>query len=352
MGLTVGIAPLSASVRSRSCGWRKTTVARSSSTVATGGDEVSDLRFDELRAEEVVYAIHRQERTFLPSRDHCPLDPTRPGTPLTEIPLPAFEIAVFDNRFPAFEAPKGAAEVVVYTDDHDASFGTLPPERAEALMWVWRHRYMELGAREDVDYVFIFENRGVEVGVTLHHPHGQIYGYPFVPPVGRHELAADERLGGCAPCAMLGRELADGHRVLFENDCVVSYVPYAARWAFEAHVVLREHRASVADCEPEELRLLAAGLQALVRGYDALFDRPFPYVMAVHQAPTAGSAGGAGSSPSPRQGHLHVEFYPPLRTAERLKYLAGSEQGAGTFISDTLPEESAAKLRDAIARAA
>jgi UDPglucose--hexose-1-phosphate uridylyltransferase len=309
---------------------------------------VSELRFDELRGEQVDYAIHRQERTFLPARDHCPLCPTRPGGPPTEIPFPAFEIAVFENRFPAFESPHGAAEVVVYTDDHDASFGTLAPARAEALMWVWRHRYEELGARADVDYVFIFENRGVEVGVTLHHPHGQIYGYPFVPPVPAVELAADERLGGCAPCALLARELADGERILHESDAVVAYVPFAARWAYEAHVVLREHRPSLLDCSAPELRELAEALQAVVRGYDALFDRPFPYVMVIHQAPTGAGAAGAGGA----GGHLHVEFYPPLRTAEKLKYLAGSEQGAGTFISDTLPEASAAMLREAIARAA
>jgi UDPglucose--hexose-1-phosphate uridylyltransferase len=300
-------------------------------------------RFNELRGEQVDYAIQRQDRTFLPARDHCPLDPTRPGGPPTEIPAPHFEIAVFENRFPAFEAPLGAAEVVVYTDDHDASFGSLAPDRAEALMWVWRHRYAELGAREDIDYVFIFENRGVEVGVTLHHPHGQIYGFPFLPPVPALELAADERLGGCAPCSLLRDELGDGRRVVYENESVVAYIPYAARWAYEAHVVLREHRPSLLACEGMELRALAAALQAVVRGYDALFERPFPYVMAVHQAPTGGR---------PDAGHLHVEFYPPLRTAEKLKYLAGSEQGAGTFISDTLPEESAVGLREAIARAA
>jgi UDPglucose--hexose-1-phosphate uridylyltransferase len=311
---------------------------------------VSDLRFEELRGEEVTYAIHRQDRTFLPSRENCPLDPTKPGGEPTEIPFPSFEVAVFDNRFPAFEAPGGAAEVVVYTDDHDASFATLSAERAEDLMWVWRHRYLELGAREDVDYVYIFENRGVEVGVTLHHPHGQIYGYPFLPPVPRLELEADRRLGGCAPCALLQRELEDGRRLLIENDGVVAYVPYAARWAYEAHVVMRRHRASLLECEPEELRSLSIVLQTLVRGYDALFDRPFPYVMAVHQAPTvAASRPGAETA---GQGHLHIEFYPPLRTAEKLKYLAGSEQGAGAFISDTLPEESAARLREAIARAA
>jgi UDPglucose--hexose-1-phosphate uridylyltransferase len=302
---------------------------------------LSELRFNELRGEQVVYAIHRQDRTFLPQRESCPLCPTRPGGPPTEVPFPAFEIAVFENRFPAFEAPHGAAEVVVYTDDHDASFGSLPAQRAEDLMWVWRHRYLELGARPDVAYVFIFENRGVEVGVTLHHPHGQVYAFPFLPPVPALEIAADERLGSCALCALMSDELRDERRIVDQNDAVLSYVPHAARWPYEVHVALREHRPSLLECEPDELRLLATALQRLARGYDALFARPFPYMMVVHQAPTDGTA----------RGHLHVELYTPLRTASKLKYLAGSEQGAGTFISDTLPEESAAALREAIARA-
>ncbi len=304
---------------------------------------MGELRFEELRGEWVDYAIHRQERTFLPSEEHCPLCPTRPGGPPTEIPFPAFEIAVFENRFPAFESPRGAAEVVVYTDRHHDSFATLPPERARALMWVWRERYEELGARRDVEYVLIFENRGVEVGVTLHHPHGQIYAYPFLPPVPAAERAADARLGGCAPCVLLGRELEDGLRIVYENEHVLVYVPHAARWPYEAHVVLRAHRPTLLHCAPAELNALADALQALTRGYDALFERQFPYVMVVHQAPTGARA--------EREGHLHVEFYPPLRTAHKLKYLAGSEQGGGVFIVDTLPEVSAAALREAIGRA-
>ena len=300
---------------------------------------MSERRFNELRGEQVVYAVHRQDRTFLPTEGHCPLCPTRPGHPPTEIPFPSFEIAVFDNRFPSFERPDGAAEVVVYTDEHRGSFGGLAPDRAEALMWVWRHRYEELGARPDVAYVLIFENRGVEVGTTLHHPHGQIYGYPFLPPVPALELVADERLGGCAICAQLAREGEDRVRVVLSNDDVVSYVPWAARWPFEVHVVLREHRPSLADCTPSELAELANALQAVTRGYDALFARPFPYIMVLHQAPTDGH----------NDGHLHAEFYPPLRTAEKLKFAAGSEQGAGTFIMDVMPEDSAAALREAIA---
>ena len=211
---------------------------------------MGELRFEELRGEWVDYAIHRQERTFLPSEEHCPLCPTRPGGPPTEIPFPAFEIAVFENRFPAFESPRGAAEVVVYTDRHHDSFATLPPERVRALMWVWRARYEELGAREDVEYVLIFENRGVEVGVTLHHPHGQIYAYPFLPPVPAAERAADARLGGCAPCVLLGRELEEGLRMVYENEHVLVYVPRAARWPYEAHVVLRAHRPTLPHCAP------------------------------------------------------------------------------------------------------
>jgi UDPglucose--hexose-1-phosphate uridylyltransferase len=295
---------------------------------------VSEQRFNELRGEEVVYAIARQERTFLPDAEHCPLCATRPGGPRTEIPLQTFEIAVFENLFPTFEAPAGAAEVVVYTDDHYGSFASLEPQRARDLMWVWRQRYEELGAREDVAYVLIFENRGVEVGTTLHHPHGQIYAFPFLPPVPAAELAADARLGRCASCALLARELEAAERVVYASEEVVAYVPYAARWPYETHVVMREHRPSLLECEPRELDALAAALQAVTQAFDRLFERPFPYVMVLHQAPCDGR--GAG--------HLHVEFYPPLRSATKLKYLAGAEQGAGTFIMDVLPEASAAAL--------
>jgi UDPglucose--hexose-1-phosphate uridylyltransferase len=304
---------------------------------------VGELRFNELRGEWVDYAVHRQERTFLPASADCPLCPTRPGGPQTEIPAGAFEVVVFENRFPAFQAPRGAAEVVVYTDSHTGSFATLPAQRARALMWVWRERYVALGARADVEYVLIFENRGVEVGVTLHHPHGQIYGYPLLPPVPAAEAAADARLGACAVCKLVRAELLAERRLLAQDEHVVTYVPVAARWPYEAHVAMRAHRQSLRECSPAELDALADALQALTRGYDALFERACPYVMVVHQAPSAGHLEG--------HGHLHVEFYPPLRSADKLKYLAGSEQGGGTFIVDTLPEESARALREAIARA-
>jgi UDPglucose--hexose-1-phosphate uridylyltransferase len=293
---------------------------------------VSELRFNELRGEQVVYAAHRQERTLRPGRADCPLCP---GS--AEIPVESFEIAVLENRFPAFDA----SEVVVYTDSHEGSFGGLPARRVEALMWVWRERYRELGARPGVDYVLIFENRGEVVGATLDHPHGQVYGYPFVPPVPAAERAADERAGGCVPCRLAAEELASGERVVLERDGVVAYVPYAARWPYEVHVTPREHRASLLDCAGADLRALAGCLQAVARGYDALWDRPLPYMMVLHQAPTDGLGGG----------HLHVEFYTPLRAPDTPKFLASGEQGAGTFSVDVLPERAAAELRAAVERA-
>ena len=188
---------------------------------------------------------------------------------------------------------------MVYTDDHHGSFPGLAPERAEALMWVWRHRYSELGRREDVEYVMIFENRGVEVGVTLHHPHGQIYAYPFLPPVPALRVSLPTSVWVAArPCALLERELADRQRLVHENDALVAYVPLAARWPYETHVVMREHRAQPARLQRQRLKLLAAGLQAVTRGFDALFDRPFPYMMVVHQAPTGVAAAPADTCTS------------------------------------------------------
>jgi UDPglucose--hexose-1-phosphate uridylyltransferase len=308
---------------------------------------VSERRFNELRGEEVVYAVHRQDRTYLPDAADCPLCPTRPGGPRTEIPVESFEVAVFENRFPAFSPPEGAAEVVVYTPEHEGSFGHLPAERAEAVMWAWRDRYAELGARPDVQYVLIFENRGELVGTTLHHPHGQIYGYPFVPPVPAAERRADERRGGCTPCAMAGEEITAGDRMVHANDSFAAYVPWAARWPYEVHVTATAHRPSLAQCGGAELRDLADALQVVARAYDALFDRPFPYMMVVHQAPTdtpqGGTSGGSG-------GHLHVELYPPLRSADKVKHLASGEQGAGTFSVDVMPETAARELRLAVGR--
>jgi UDPglucose--hexose-1-phosphate uridylyltransferase len=319
---------------------------------------MSELRWNPLLGEWVATATHRQDRTFLPPKDFCPLCPTRPGGFPTEVPEPTYDIVVFENRFPTLlsEPPDpavaptdlspvqrsaGACEVVVYSADHGTSLAREPVARIHKLLQVWGDRYRELGAREYVKYVYIFENKGEEIGVTLHHPHGQIYAYPFIPPIIQRELdrsaAHQARTGGCLLCDIGEEERHAQRRLVAQNDGFSAYIPFFARWPYEVHISSRRHVTDLDGFTPAESRELAAILKSVLAGYDALFDRPFPYVMALHQRPTDGG--------DYRHYHFHVEFYPPLRTATKLKYLAGSEAGAGLFINDTLPEEKAAELR-------
>jgi UDPglucose--hexose-1-phosphate uridylyltransferase len=320
--------------------------------VSRGG---SHLRWHPLRGEWVVYAGHRQNRTFLPPPEYNPLAPaTDPGQP-TEVPAGRYDIAVFENRFPALsggssEHPesvvetrpgKGACEVVVFTQDPTTSLGALPLWHIELLFEVWGDRTRELGARDDVAYVFPFENRGVEVGVTLSHPHGQIYAYPFVPPLAARELEMQR-----AYLALHGRglfadhlraELSDGRRILYASERAVTFLPAFARYPYELWVAPVREAQTLADLTPAERAEMARALKTALLKLDGLWSRPAPYVMVFHQAPTDGA-------PHP-EAHLHIEIYPAYRMPGRLKYLAGSEVGAGVFTADTLPEEKAAELR-------
>ncbi|HEX3506823.1 MAG TPA: galactose-1-phosphate uridylyltransferase [Candidatus Dormibacteraeota bacterium] len=309
-----------------------------------------DLRFDPLRREWVAYATERNDRTFLPT-DFCPLCPSGIGG-ASEVPLDTFEVVVFENRFPAFGPDRSGGrvvrpattgcEVVVYTPEHKMTLAQLPVDRVRLLIDVWADRYKELGARADVAYVYIFENKGEEIGVTLHHPHGQIYALPFIPPFAAAELEAARdhhaSTGRCLHCDELAAEL-DGPRLLFADDSMAAFVPNAARWPYEVHVYPRRHVTSIAELDAAERADLAAALLRVAGTYDRHFEFSTPYVMAMHQAPTDG-----GAWP---ETHLHIEFYPPHRRPDRLKHLAGVELGAGTFVNDTRPEDTAAQLRRA-----
>jgi UDPglucose--hexose-1-phosphate uridylyltransferase len=300
---------------------------------------VYQRRWNPLRREWVLVAASRQTRTFLPERADCPLCPSQPEHS-TEIPAAHFQAAVFDNRFPAmvpWPPAGGLCEVVVYTEEHEGSFATLPAEQLDRLAEVWTDRYRELAARRGIKYVFIFENRGEQVGVTLHHPHGQIYAYPFVPPVAATELG--RHAGGCVQCKVIRDELSARRRVLINEGGIVAFVPEAARWPYEVHVATRAHRAALPDVPSAGRRALLVAMQRITRAYDRLFELPMPYMMSMHQSPAEVS----------EQAHLHVEFYPILRDRGKLKYLAGSESGAGVFINDTLAEESADRLRSLLA---
>ena len=312
------------------------------------------MRWHPLRGEWVIYSGARQHRTFLPVAANNPLAPTQPGGPATELPRGDYDVAVFENRFPAFyesatERPvaivptapaNGACEVVVYSQDPRGALGRLPLAQIELLVEVWADRTRELAIRSDVAYVFVFENRGVEVGVTLHHPHGQIYAYPFVPPLVAIELGQQrahlERTGRNLLERHIEAEVAEGRRIIYRGPHAVAFVPVCARYAYEIWVAPTRAVPSFAELAGAELRDFARALKVALAKLDGLWQRDMPYVMVFHQAPCDGEAH--------PEAHLHAQIYPPYRMPDRLKYLAGSELGAGTFAADTLPEQTAAEL--------
>jgi len=320
---------------------------------------MSELRWNPLLEQWVITATHRQERTFFPPDDYCPLCPTKPGGFPTEIPEESYELVTFDNKFPSLHrvAPEpavketdlykirkaeGVCEVVLYTQDHTTSLAEESEENIEQLIYVWTDRYIELGKLEYVDYVFIFENKGKEIGVTLTHPHGQIYAYPFIPPVIEKELNASKKhkrkTGHCLLCDVLAEEMKDGRRLVYENEHFVAIIPFYARYPYEVHILPKKHQRSLTEFNKAEKHSLANVLKTVLAKFDNLWGISFPYMMVMHQKPTDGKAHGYY--------HFHIEFYPPYRTPGKLKFLAGSESGAGVFINDTLAEEKAKELRE------
>lgn len=315
------------------------------------------MRWHPLRGEWVVYASNRQNRTFLPPKEYSPLAVTSNPEFPTELPAGDYDIAVFENLFPSLtdeadSAPelftqalpaKGSCEVVVFSKDPDTSLGTLPLNQIELILQVWADRTLEIGSREHIQYVMPFENRGVEVGVTLHHPHGQIYSYPFVPPVPQQMLKTQteyyQKNGRGMLTDFIEEEKSAKSRIIYENDHAISFIPVCARYPYETWVLPKRPVAWLYEMNPLELQDLALALKTTLLKFDKLWDRPFPYILILYQAPTDGT--------DHPESHLHFQFYPPYRNKERLKFLAGTEVGAGMFVNDTWPEEKAAELRDA-----
>jgi UDPglucose--hexose-1-phosphate uridylyltransferase len=298
----------------------------------------SHLRWHPLRGEWVAYAGHRQHRTFLPPPEYNPLAASCDSEFATEVPdgdwdPPDLGVATAEGR--------GVCEVVVFTQDSTASLGTLPLPHIALLIDVWADRYCALSARPDVQYVYPFENRGREMGVTLHHPHGQIYGYPFVPPVPARELAEQRRYldqhGRGLLADFIAREASDRMRMLYQGDHVAAFMPICARYSYEVWIAPYRGAPSIAGLTRDERLDFARALKTVLLKFDGLWQAPFPYVMAIHQAPTDGQ--------SHPEAHVHAEFYPAYRMAGRLKYLAGSELGAGVFTADTVPEEKVKELQ-------
>ncbi len=328
---------------------------RAPSPESSGRQPNAHLRWHPLRGEWVAYATHRQHRTFLPPPEYNPLAPTTDPQHPTEVPAGPWDVAVFENLFPTLtpgahdppelsvptEPGKGVCEVVVFTQDATSSLGRLPLDHLELLIDVWADRYEALGARPEIQYVFPFENRGVEVGVTLHHPHGQIYAYPFVPPVPARELEQQRAYfdlhGRGLLETFIEQEVAEDLRTVFVGQYAVAFVPICARYPYEVWVAPTRPVPSFAAMTPRERADFARALKTVLLKFDGMWNRPFPYILVFHQAPTDGALH--------PESHLHAEFYPAYRMPGRLKFLAGSEIGAGVFTADTLPEQKAEELR-------
>jgi len=320
---------------------------------------MSELRWNPTLEEWVITATHRQDRTFFPPPDYNPLAPTHPGGFPTEVPAPDYEIVVFENKFPSLRShppepsvegtelmpvlpAQGICEVICYTPDATGELARLPVEKIEELVYVWADRFEELSAHDYVKYVYIFENKGKEIGVTLSHPHGQIYAYPFLPPIPEKEVGAArryfERTGRNVFADVLDQELKDGRRIVAENPHFLAVVPFYARYPYEVHILARDDRTAISDFDAEERTALAQMLKTVMEKYNNLWNRSMPYIMLMHQRPSDGEDYGYY--------RFHIEFYPPYRTPDKLKYLAGSEAGAGAFINDTHAEVTAQTLRE------
>lgn len=238
---------------------------------------------------------------------------------------------------------QGICRVVNYSPRHDLTLAELPLDQVVTLIDVWRSEYRLLGVRPEVNHVLIFENKGKEVGVSNPHPHCQIYATNFVfSLIEREEAAAEDyhlRTGRNLFLDIIAAEQHDGRRIIAETPSAIAFVPQFARYAYEVYVMPKQLRHSLDDLSDAEIYDLAATLQKVLIKYDNLFRMPFPYLLAVHQAPTDG----AGH----KQFQLHIELQPPLRQPGLLKFLAGPELGGGNFLSDTSPEEKAAELQAA-----
>jgi len=317
----------------------------------------TELRRDPLLDEWVVVAGHRQARTFHPPTNECPLCPST-AEQLTEIPESGYEVVVFENRFPSLtmheikdlDVPDifpgfGRCEVVCFTSDHNSSLANVSPARMRTILSAWMDRDRSLSEIEGVEYVFIFENRGVEVGVTLSHPHGQIYAYPFIPPRDKQmrAVATDytHETGRSLYQDVIDNEIDSQERIVFDGEHWVGFVPQAARWPFEIQLFTRRHISHVSDLNEAEQEEFAHAYPLLLKSLDAVLDVEMPYIAAWHQAPVGCSD---------QESRLFLEIFTLRRAQGKLKYLAGSESAAWVWVNDIAPEHAANEIRAAAKR--
>ena len=320
---------------------------------------LGELRLDALTNEWVVMAAHRQTRAFLPPKELCPLCPAKPGL-LSEIPESNYEVVVFENLSPSlalagqdWKLPEydglntpivdaaGYCEVLCYTDQHEANFGSLSLEQIRIVMEAWRDRTREISKLPNIAHIFTFENRGVEVGVTLHHPHGQVYAYSYLPPrVEKMLKIATEHLAKYSRPLLsdiIAREIKDEVRIVAQNNDWIAYVPFASRYPFEIHIAPKVFTADLAELTDAQADSFGAVAKEALQRLDGVFGIEMAYMASWHQSPVHVGRNALG---------LHMQITSIRRAPGKLKYLAGSESAMQAFIMDLKPEQSAAQLRD------
>ena len=316
----------------------------------------TELRFDRTTGQWVIVAALRQDRTYKPPPDQCPLCPGPTGL-TSEVPAPDYDVVVFENRFPSLagagpalapagdgfvSAPgQGRSEVICFSSDHTGSFAGLEPAHARLVIEAWRHRTGDLMATPGIEQVFCFENRGEEIGVTLTHPHGQIYGYPYLTPrtaamleqARRHRTRHGANLFG----DLLAGEVADGSRIVARDEEFTAFVPFAARWPVEVHIYPNRFVRNIVELDENELDGFARVYLDVLGRFDRMYSSPLPYISALHQYT---------DTDAQADGYFHVELMSIRRSATKLKYLAASESAMDAFISDVTPESVARRLRE------
>jgi UDPglucose--hexose-1-phosphate uridylyltransferase len=324
------------------------------------GDQRSELRFDRQTGQWVIIAALRQDRTYKPPPEACPLCPGPTGD-TSEIPAADYDVAVFENRFPSlsgagnapFDLPStagrgfvsapghGRCEVICFSSNHTGSFAQLELVHARLVVEAWRHRTADMMSRPGIAQVFCFENRGEEIGVTLTHPHGQIYGYPYLAPRAaemlREARAHRQHHNSNLFADILANEISDGSRVIARTELFTAFVPFAARWPVEVHIYPNRFVHNLIELTDDELTGFARIYLDVLGRFDRMYPTPLPYISALHQY---------ADTSEQREGYFHVELMSVRRSATKLKFLAGSESAMDAFISDVTPESVAQRLRE------
>ena len=315
---------------------------------------MAELRFNPLTKDWVMIASHRQNRPQMP-KDWCPFCPGSGKVPDN------FTVYKYDNDFPALsqnppvpddvatdlykvKESYGKCEVILYSPEHTVTLPELSVPHIRELVDLWTERFVELRKDEKIKYIFIFENRGDVVGVTMPHPHGQIYGYSYIPKKLEVELASSkehlENTGNCLFCDILKEEMDCGKRIIIENEDFVTFLPFFTDYPYGVYIAAKEHVQNLAQFNDRQKDNLAKILKETAGTLDTLFGYPFPYMMCMHQDPVNGED-------CSEFFHFHIEFSPPMRAADKQKFNASSETGAWAACNPTAPEEKAEELRQA-----